>query len=161
METLRAQFMLRAVAIAMMATLPGCSLLIRASGETLRDLDTREIVYDRFGPPDSVSVMSAVDPRTSEVRQFEVEHYHVHAKYNTAMPMGSGSVFMILGEPIATCQALVEATGEIMKGHHLAFVYDDQGKTIGHQYPQPFLDRPWTRDETNVLHWEKPDAGQE
>ncbi len=160
MEAMCAQFMLRTVAIAMMASLTGCSLLINCSGESLRNLDTREIVYERFGPPDSVSVLHAVDPQTSEARRFDVEHYHVHAKFNTAMPMGSGSVFMLLVEPIMTCQALLGAAGEIIKGHDLAFVYDDQGNTIGRQGPLSSMEALRNyRDKTNVLHWERPDDG--
>lgn len=153
--------MLSTFAIAMTASLQGCSILIMASGLTLGELDTREIVYERFGPPDSVSVINAIDPESSKVREFEVEHYHVHAKFNTAMPMGSGSLLMFVFEPIMTCQASIEAAYEIIRGHDLAFVFDEQGNTIGRSGPSSFLDMGRQAGEINVLHWKRPDAGEE
>lgn len=158
---MRANLMLPAVAIALSSGFSGCSLLINHSGVMLRNLDSREIVYERFGPPDSVSLVSAIDPKSSEVREFEVEHYHVHAKFNTAMPIGAWGPSMLLLEPFLTSLAVYEAASEVVRGHDLAFVYDDHGNTIGHHYPRPFLDavqRP--RDEVNVLLWERRDSDQ-
>ena len=126
--------------LCMTACLPGCSLFIAHSGTALRDLDSRQIVHDRFGPPDSVSAVDLMDPRSEEIRQFEVENYHIHAKLDTAMPIGFWHPIALLVEPLLTCGALYEAAREYVEGHDLAFVFDEQGNTIGHHYPQPFLE---------------------
>lgn len=142
---------------AMITSLPGCSLLITHSGTTLSDLDSRQIVHDRFGPPDSVSVVDLIDPRSEEIHQFEVEHYHIHAKCSTAMPMGAPPpLTLLLIEPLLTCGALYSAAKEYVVGHHLSFVYDEQGDTIGYQYPQTFLDSVQRgARESNVLNWKR------
>lgn len=143
------------VLAAMITCLSGCSLLIEHSGTVLRDLDSRQIVHDRFGPPDSVSAVNLIDPRSEEVRQFEVENYHIHGKFNTAMPIGYWSPFFLLAEPFLTCTALYEAAREYVEGHDLAFVFDEQGNTIGHHYPQPFLEAVHGASESNVLDWKR------
>lgn len=141
---------------AMVTFLPGCSLLITHSGTALRDLDSRQIVNDRFGSPDSVSVVDLIDPRSEEIRQFEVEHHYIHAKLDTAMPVGYMPATALLIEPLLICSALYEAAREYVEGHHLAFVYDDQGNTIGYQYPQPFPEAVQARaSESNVLQWKE------
>jgi hypothetical protein len=141
---------------AMITCLPGCSLLISRSGTALRDLDSRQIVHDRFGPPDSVSLVDLIDPRSEEIRQFEVEHYHIHAKLDTARPTGFWPPALLLIEPLLICGALYEAAREYVEGHHLAFVYDEQGNTTGHQYPQPFFKAVQAgARESNVLHWKR------
>jgi hypothetical protein len=139
----------------MITCLQGCSLLITQSGTVLRDLDSRQIVHNRFGPPDSIAEVDLIDPDSEEVRRFEVESYHVHAKFSTAMPMGAWIPGMLLMEPYLTCLTIYEAAREIAKGHHLSFVYDEQGNTIGHRYPRPFLERMQEASSTtNVLNWE-------
>ncbi|MGE0247717.1 MAG: hypothetical protein AB7Q37_19045 [Pyrinomonadaceae bacterium] len=151
-----------AFVIALVASLQGCSLLIRCSGTSLSELDTREIVYERFGPPDSVSLINAVDPQTSEVRQFEVEHHHVHAKFKATSPIWCGSVVILLYEPFLIGEALYEAASEIIEGHDLAFVYDEQGNTIGRQGPISFIGgTQQDRVEINVLNWDRPEADEE
>ncbi len=146
-----------ALAIAMIS-FSGCSLLIANSGIVLRDLDTRQMVHDRLGQPDSISVVDLVDPRSEKIRQFEVEQYHVHAKFNTAMPMGASSGLIFFIEPIMTCYALYDAAKEVAVGHSLEFVYDEQGKTIGHQYPQPFDGSGRSNSiNSNVLNWQRAD----
>ena len=60
-------------------------------------------------------------------------------------------------EPILICQALYDSAKEVMTGHDLAFIYDEDGNTIGHQYPRQFLRAlkdPSSR-KNNVLKWEK------
>ena len=136
--------------------LSGCSLLISQSGTTLRDLDSRQIVQDRFGKPDAVSLINLIDPQREETRQFEVEHYHIHAKLNTEMPVGFLPPIMLLAEPVLTCAALYEAGKEYVEGHHLEFVYDQQGNTIGSKFPQPFLAAMQGKSRsTNVLNWKR------
>ena len=140
----------------MIACLPGCSIFIDSSGITLRDLDSRQIVHDRFGPPDSVSLVDLIDPASEEVCQFEVEHHHINAKVNTSMPIGAWFPFMLVVEPYLTCRAIYDAAEEYVEGHDLSFVYDQQGNTIGHDYPRPYLDA-LTAGKNNVLRW-KPVA---
>lgn len=148
--------------IPVVASLQGCSLLIDSSGAMLRDLNTRQIVYDKLGPPDRVSVVDRIDPNSDEVRQFEVEHYHVHAKYNTSMPIGSWHPIAILVEPAMICYETYEAAEEIVKGHHLEFVYDQHGNTIGHRYPQAFPESLRSDStQTNVLYWPTPESVSE
>ncbi len=151
--------LLRMTALAIAAiSFSGCSLLIENSGIVLRDLDTRQIVHDRLGQPDNVSVVDLVDPRSEKIRQFEVEHYHVHAKFNTAMPVGASSGLIILMEPIMTCSALYNAAKEVAVGHSLEFVYDEQGNTIGYKYPQSFHGSGRSSSsQSNVLNWKRAD----
>lgn len=138
-----------------LACLSGCSLLISAYGPQHSDLESRQLVNDRFGQPDSVSVVELVNPDSEEVQQFEVENHYVHANFNTTMPMGSGSLLMLFAEPYFTCVALYDAAKEYAEVQHLAFVYDEQGNTIGHKYPQSLLQGQFdVRD--NVLRWKSP-----
>lgn len=142
--------------------LPGCSLLINGSGTELRDLDSRQIVRERFGSPDRITQLDLVDPDTNQIRQFEVENYHVHAKFYTAMPVGAWNPLALFIEPYLMCTEAYEAAKEIADGHHLAFVYDEYGNTIGSQYPRPYLGSMLANSpDTNVLAWDRPSDSAE
>jgi len=144
------------IAAAMLvAELPGCALMIHHSGITVHDPDSRDGVQKQFGTPDSVTQSQRIDPDTDELRTFDVENYHVHAKFDTAMPTGAGGLGLLL-DPFLTFQELYKAGKEYVQGHDLAFVYDEHGQTIGYQHPQPFLQRLQSRDENNVLYWQSP-----
>lgn len=138
-------------------SLPGCNILIRNSGETLNGLDSRDVVVSRFGLPERVDEIHLLEPETNEVHRFDVEKYRVHANYNTGGPIGAGGGMLLLLDPWLTCVALCEKVRDIRDGHDLAFVYDADGNTIGHQYPQPFLQNHWI-DKTNVLHWDEAES---
>ncbi|MDG2221375.1 MAG: hypothetical protein P8L85_08355 [Rubripirellula sp.] len=83
-----------------------------------------------------------------------MENYHVHRKFNTAMGMGVWAPHLLLYEPMWTCSELYGAAKEVAVGHDLAFVYDQHGKAIGHQYPRKFLSSMQDRS-ANVLDWEE------
>ncbi len=135
----------------------GCSVLIRESGTTLDNLDSRVAVEKQFGPSENIGQIDLVDPSTQEVHHFEVENYHVHQKFNTNPGTGFYPFMALAYEPILICQALYDSAKEVMTGHDLAFIYDEDGNTIGHQYPRQFLRAlkdPSSR-KNNVLKWEK------
>lgn len=142
-----------AVAFLLLTCLPGCSLFIRYSGTTLPELESRSEVEERFGPCHNHDTVDLIEPSTLEVYRFEVERYHVHRKFNTAMPMGAWGPVLLLYEAALTCRYSYEAAREIAIGHDLAFVYDQSDKVIGHQYPRSF-DRLYDRS-FNVLDWEE------
>ena len=146
------QFAHLAVAFLLLTCLPGCSLFIQHSGTTLRNLESRTEVEERFGASDNLDAVDSIEPSTQEVYRFEVERYHLHRKFNTAMSMGGWSPFLLLYEPALTCHSSYDAAKEIAIGHELAFVYDQDDKIIGHQYPRKFEDamRDWSID---VLDW--------
>lgn len=146
-----------AAGLLLLATLPGCSLFIRGSAPTYEGLDTREIVYDTFGPPDYIAEEGFLDPNENTVRWFQVEHHHVRRRFNTEFPIGFGlpGVFLLM-EPYSTTMALYEVTQDYTKGHDIAFVYDDEGTTIGFDYPQPFLQSA-QYNGINVLRWQRAD----
>ena len=132
----------------------GCSVLIRGSGTTLENLDSRVAVEKQFGPSENIEQVDLVDPSTQEVHEFEVEKYHVHWKFNSHFPMGAYSLWWLAWEPILTCHAMYNVAKEVVTGHDLAFIYDEAGNTIGHQYPRPWLTATSDR-KTNVLKWEE------
>lgn len=138
--------------------IPGCSFIIANSGTTLSDLTTRDVVTAQFGSPDKVAELDLVEPGTGEVRRFEVEQYRVHGNYNDGpMPPGAGGLLLLALDPWLTCVELYETAREYVLGHELAFVYDEDGNAIGHQYPQPFLQSiqaPSNRG-VNVLRWDR------
>lgn len=87
-------------------SLPGCFLLVANSGPTLSALDSRDAVVNQFGPPEQVDEVRLLEPSTNEIHRFDVEKYHVHANYNTGMPMGAGGPLLLLLDPWLTCVAL-------------------------------------------------------
>ena len=91
------------VATLLFAGLPGCSMLIHHSGITVHDPDSRDGVQKQFGTPDSVTQSQRIDPDTDELRTFDVENYHIHAKFNTAMPTGAGGLGLLL-DPFLSLQ---------------------------------------------------------
>ena len=143
----------------------GCSVLIRGSGTTLDNLDSRVAVEKQFGPSENIGQIDLVDPSTQEVHHFEVENYHVHQKFNTNTGTGFYPFMALAYEPILIYQALYDSAKEVlydsakevMTGHDLAFIYDEDGNTIGHQYPRPFLRalKDLSSRKNNVLKWEK------
>jgi len=127
---------------AVITGLPGCSLLITGAGIPSGTPRTRELVYAEFGPPQRISTISLVNRSTRETREFEVEHYLVHAKFAPRYGPGAYSPVAVFAEPIFTPIALFSAADEIIEGHPLEFVYDDEGNTIGFRYPMAFMGRP-------------------
>lgn len=123
-------------------TLPGCSLMITGAGIRAGAPGTRELVYEEFGRPQRISTISLLNRSTGETREFEVEHYLVHAKFAPKYPTGCYPLSALFAEPIYTPIALFSAVDEIVEGHALEFVYDDEGNTIGFRYPIAFMGRP-------------------
>lgn len=154
MRLMVSQFAHLAVAFLLLTCLPGCSLFIRYSGTTLRKLESRAEVEERFGPCHNLDTVDLIEPSTLEVHRFEVERYHLHRKFNTEMSMGAWGPVLLLYEPALTCCFSYEAAREIAIGHDLAFVYDQNDKVIGHQYPRKFEYAIQDRS-INVLDWEE------
>lgn len=154
LSLISARFTHLVAAILTLTCFSGCSLLIRHSGTTLDNLDSRAAVEEIFGPSTDIVAVDLLEPSTQEAQRFEVENYHIHRKFNTEMGMGAWSPFLLLYEPMWTCSELYGAAKEVAVGHDLAFVYDQHGKAIGHQYPRKFLSRMQDRSE-NVLDWEE------
>lgn len=148
----------------LLATLPGCSFFIRGSAPRYTDLKTREQVYQTFGPPDDIREEGFVDPAENTVRHFQVEHHHVRKRFDTTFPMGFGLPGVILlMEPYSTTMALYEVAKDYSVGHDIAFVYDDEGTTIGYQFPMPdpVGYRANGPDGINVLNWQRAEETQE
>ena len=140
----------------LLLTMPGCSILIHHSGMEVDDPDTREGVRSQFGVPDSVTQTTRLDPISEKRRTFDVENYHIHAKFRTTLGSGPVPPWYLFLDPFMTCYELYEAAREHVRGHDLAFVYDENGKTIGHQYPIPSTFGLVTLSgthEDNVLTW--------
>lgn len=138
---------------------PGCSLMIAASAPTLRDLDSKLIVHERFGLPQKIEAVELLNPDNNTPERFLVEKYHVHERFNTSMPIGAPAPLLLLADPYLTCKALYDAAKEKREGHHLEFVYDESGNTIGHKYPAPWLTGPGSlQGDVNVLNWESVNA---
>ncbi|MEO1524965.1 MAG: hypothetical protein AAFX06_05990 [Planctomycetota bacterium] len=140
----------------------GCSSLIRGSGRRVGPLPNRHDVIEAFGQPDLTETIQLAEPESGEVRVFDVEKYRVHSRFNTSLPTGAWHPMMVLLEPVLIPIAIRDAIAERVRGHELAFVYDEAGRTIGYRYPQSF---PSTLNEfgrDNVLTWQpantaKPD----
>jgi len=137
---------------------PGCSLFIAAAGIPHGVPETRELVHNQFGRPEKISKTTLLNRSTGERRGFDVEHYHVHAKF---APRYGGTGYyhpvMLFAEPITVPISLFVAATEIMTGHVLEFVYDDEGNTIGARYPLSLKgpplsleDRLYTKDWAEI-----------
>ena len=118
----------------------GCSLLIDGAGVSTAAPRTREVVHKEFGQPQRISTIR-LQHTTGETREFEIEHYFVHKKFAPKYGIGCYPPLMLIAEPIMTPIALFSAIDEIVTGHSLEFVYDDEGKTIGLRYPFAFMGR--------------------
>ena len=130
-------------------------MLINNLGPRLDSLDSRAVVEERFGPSQNIVAVDLREPSSQSIRRFEVETYHVHRKFNTAMGMYPFSPLALFYEPFWTCSELYKATKEMIVGHHLAFVYDQAGNTIGYKYPRPPRQAIQDGFKINVLNWEE------
>ncbi len=134
----------------------GCSLLIRGTGVSTAAPRTRELVRREFGQPQRISTIR-LQHSTGETREFEVEHYLVHRKFAPQYGPGAYHPILLIAEPVMTPITLFSAIHEIISGHSMEFVYDDEGKTIGLRYPFGFMGRPSSPEQLiYVGEWTDP-----
>ena len=134
--------------------------MILSLEESLTDLDNREIVEEKFGQPDRVEELQLKHPKSGEIQSFEVNHYHVHRRYSTDVPMGSYHPILLLAEPVLIPTAIGMSLREYAAGHKMRFVYDEDGETIGFDYPYPFTEHFQMFRKSNVLRWEQPEDAE-
>lgn len=126
---------------------PGCSLLIDACGIDGPPPETREQVHAKFGKPRNSSTIELKHAKTSEIRQFPVEHHRVHQKFAPKYGPGYYPPLLVFWEVIATPVSLLAASLEVLKGHDMAFIYGDDGAVVGHRYPASLMGTPRTPRE--------------
>jgi hypothetical protein len=126
---------------------PGCSLLINKCGVHGSPPGTREQVHARFGKPRNSSTIELKHAKTSEIRQFPVEHHRVHRKFAPKHGPGYYPAPLVFWEVIATPVSLLAASLEVLRGHEIAFIYGDDGAVVGHRYPSSFMGTPVTPDQ--------------